>query len=271
MFTMSEQDVLPPGESNRTNAALLEQMRQHVSNLMAATHLLTPVVRESGEVKYDQYLAIMSQSFYRLLRLMNHMEFSQGLEDGDLPYHPGTLDLAGLCHETAMETESLARMAGVSFHYESELTSLITTGDAILLRRMLLGLFSNALRAAGQGGEAGLHLAKQRGKAVLTIWDNGPGLSPGEDAESRYCSEGGMGLGLGIVRSLASLHGGTVMLESRPQRGLRAVVSLPIQTPEPGVLRTPPPKWDLNGGFPPVLVELADLLPYEAFLPDDLE
>jgi signal transduction histidine kinase len=268
---MFDDRVLPSGQSSRQNAVLLEQMRQHLSNLMAATHLLTPVVRESGEGKYDQYLAIMNQSFYRLLRLMNHMEFSQALNEGSPPYHPASLDLAGLCHETAMETEPLAKMAGVSFHYESELTSLITTGDAILLRRMLLGLFSNALRAAGQGGEAGLHVTKQRNRAILTVWDNGPGLSQREELESQNFPEGGMGLGLSIVRNLAALHGGAVMLESRPQKGLRAVVSLPIRPPESEGLRTPPPKWDLSGGFPAVLVELSDLLPYEAFFPDDLE
>lgn len=268
---MSEDSVFSSGESRPSATLLLTQMRQHVSNLMAATHLLTPVVRESSEGKYDQYLAIMNQSFYRLLRLMNHMEFFQSLEDGDLPYHPRSLDLAGLCHETAIETESLANMAGVSFRYESELTSLITTGDGNLLRRMLLGLFSNALQAAGPGGEAGLHLAKQRDRAILTVWDNGPGLCTGNDVELVNSPEAGMGMGLRIVRNLAALHGGAVMLESRPQRGLRAVVSLPIQPPGPGALRTPAPKWDLNGGFPPVLVELADLLPYEAFLPADLE
>lgn len=250
---------------------LLEQMRQHMSNLMAATHLLTPVVRESGGEKHEQYLAIMNQSLYRMLRLMNHMELSQNLTAGRLPYSPGPLDLAGLCHQTAMETEPLAKLYGVTFRYESELTSLITTGDSVLLRRMILGLFSAALEAAGPGGEAGLHLAKQKSRAILTVWYNGLESDLGAAAEERFSHDGGLGLGLEIIRSLAALHGGAVVLESRPQRGLRAIVSLPIQPPEPGCLRTPPPRWDLSGGFPPVLVELADLLPFHAFLPDDLE
>ena len=253
------------------NPILLEQMRQHMSNLMAATHLLTPIVRESGGEKHEQYLAIMNQSLYRMLRLMNHMELSQSLAAGTLPYSPGPLDLAGLCHQTAMETEPLAKLCGVTFRYESELTSLITTGDGVLLRRMMLGLFSAALEAAGPVGEAGLHLAKQKSRAILTVWYNGPESDLGADAEESFSRDGGLGLGLEIIRSLAALHGGAVVLESRPQRGLRAIVSLPIQPPEPGSLRTPPPRWDLSGGFPPVLVELANLLPFDAFLPDDLE
>lgn len=269
--TMAELHTPSQPESSRNNAVLLEQMRQHVSNLMAATHLLTPVVRGAGEAKYDQYLAIMNQSFYRLLRLMNHMEFARDLEGGELPFHPAALDLAGLCQETADMVSPLAGLAGVSFRYESELTGLLTTGDAALLRRLLLGLFSNAIRAAGEGGEAGLHLTKQKNRAILTVWDNGLGLKDMQDAPL-YRPEGGMGLGLDIVRKLAGLHSGAVMLESRPERGVRAVVSLPIQPPEPGSLRTPAsPRWNPDGGFSPVLVELSDLLPYNAFLPDDLE
>lgn len=260
------------GEQERKNALLLEQMRQHVSNLMTATHLLTPVVREKGEPKYDQYLSIMNQSYYRLLRLMNHMSLSQELARGNLPFRPTALDLAGLCHEVGDLTAPLARMAGVRFRYESELTSLLTTGDAVLLRRLLLGLFSNAIRAAGEGGEAGLHLMKQRSRAVLTVWDNGPGLGATGEPAALYRPEGGLGMGLDIARELAKLHGGAIMLESRPEKGTRAVLSLPIKAPEPTGLRTPPDlKWDSSGGFSPALVELSVLLPSEAFLPDDLE
>ena len=262
----------PPGlEPGRKGAILLEQMRQHVSNLMAATHLLTPAVRETGEAKYDGYLSIMNQSFYRLLRLMNHLELTQNLESGGIPFHPQALDLAGLCRETGEHTAPLAKMAGVEFRWETEPASLITTGDGALLRRLLLGLISNALRAAGEGGEAGLRLSRQKNRAILTVWDNGPGLNP--DGENPfYLPDGGVGMGLPIVRELARLHGGAVMLESRPERGARAVVSLPIEVPTPGTLRTPTSlKWDGSGGFSPVLVELSGLLPQEAFLPDDLE
>lgn len=264
---MSGHNTPPPYENSGQSAILLLQLRQHMSNLMAATHLLTPAVRESNETKYDQYLAIANQSLYRMLRLINHLELSQGLANVGVPYRPAPLDLAGLCRETADETAPLAAMAGVSFRYESEVTSLLTTGDSALLRRLLLGLFSISLSAAGEGGEAGLHLQKQKSRAILTVWDSGPGLT-----EEDLPRDNALGLGLGIIRELATLHGGAVMLESRPERGLRTVVSLPIQPPEEGVLYPPPaPQWDLDGGFSPVLVELSCVLPYDAFLPDDLE
>ena len=256
---------------------LVEQMRQHVGNLVAATHLLTPVIREHGEARYDQYLAIMNQSFYRLMRLMNSADTARDLDNGALPFRPASLDLAGLCRELADQVTHLAGMAGVSFRYESELSSLLTTGDAALLRRLILSLVSNALRAAGRGGEAGLRLAKPGRRALITVWDSGPGLgsgmeSGGPDSEPIYRSGGGLGVGLSAARQIAALHGGAVMLESRSGKGVRAAISLPVQPPEGcGTLRTPSPVGDVTGGFSPVLVELADLLPSEAFLPDDVD
>lgn len=261
----------PPSQNKDKNAIMLEQMRQHVNNLMAATHLLTPAVRETHQPKYDQYLAIMNQSYYSLLRLMDHMEFTQELEQENVPFHPTPLDLAGLCQEITDLTIPLAKMAGISFRYDSELSSLLTMGDAVLLRRMLLGLFSNALCAAKEGGEAGLHLAKQRTNAILTIWDNGPGLDRPGQPEVLYRPSGAMGMGLPIVRELVRLHGGAVMLENRPERGMRAIVSLPIQAPPPGFLRTPKRSWDKEGGFSPALVEFSSFLPNSAFRPEDLE
>lgn len=269
---MAEETVTPHFCGDPSRAILLEQLRQQVSNLMAALHLLTPAIRVGGEAKNDQYLAIMNQSFYRMLRLMNHLEYAQNAEGDSIPFCPAALDLAGLCREITDQAIPLAKLAGVAFRYESECSSLITVGDGTLLRRLLLGLFSNAIKAAGEGGEAGLHLAKQKNRAILTIWDNGPGLNPEDESASPYRADGGMGLGLPIVRELARLHGGAVMLESRPERGMRAILSLPITTPEPGGVRTPAaPGWDPDGGFSTALVELADLLPYGAFLPDDLE
>ena len=263
----------PADGLDRRLPSLVEQMRQHVGNLVAATHLLTPVLRERGQSKYDEYLAIMNQSFYRLMRLMNNADTARALGDGALPCRPGPLDLAGLCGELAGQVAHLAGLAGVSFRYESELSSLLTTGDANLLRTLLLSLISNALRAAGKGGGAGLRLAKSGRRALLTVWDDGPGLNPAElEPGSGYRAGGGLGVGLGAARQIAALHGGAIMLESQAGKGVRAVLSLPIRPPEPsGGLRTPSPRRDPSGGFSPVLVELADLLPSEAFLPDDLD
>ena len=256
----------PVGSPFPGTAALLEQMRQNIGNLTAAAQLITPALQELGP-KYQQYLAIMSQSFYRMMRLMNNAETAGALAEGRLTFSPGPLDLAGLCRELCREVSGLAETAGVSFRFDDQCGSLLTTGDSGLIRQMLLCLISNALKAAGSGGRAGLRLTEAGGRAILTVWDSGAGLDIGTDAKA-----GGAGAGLPIARQIAALHGGALMLESRPGEGLRVTVSLPVSRPEqPPVLRTPRQIADPAGGFSPVLIELSGVLPWQAFLPDMLE
>lgn len=254
---------------------LLEQLRQQIGNLMAATHLLTPAIREQGDPKSDQYLAILNQSHYRLLHLVEQAERFPALGE---EFKPGPMDLAGFCRELTAQVEPLARMAGVAFRYESDQITLLTIGDTVLLSRLFLALISNALKAAGRGGEAGLRLtAPPGGRAILTVWDSGAGMEPGlpnwleQNADYPYRPGAGLGLGLPTARAVAALHGGALVLESPPGHGLRATVSLPVCLPAPGTVHTPKPNFDGTGGFSPVLVELADVLPYEVFQPDDIE
>lgn len=263
-------------DANRFNGLLAEQLREQVGNLMAAAQLLIPAIREQEDRKYDQYLAILNQSMYRLLRLTEHLEFTGG---GDRPAaRRETVELSALCGELCREVAPLARQCGVAFRKESGGREVLMEGDGVLLRRMLLNLIANALRAAGAGGSAGLRLSAENGRARITIWDDGQGeILPGAQdpaelaLEERLKERSGLGLGLEIAREIAALHGGTLVYErGEDSRGIRAVVSLPVgemcQT-----LKSPRMGYDPTGGFSQVLVELSEVLPYEVFLPDDVE
>ena len=62
---------------------LLDELREQMGNLSAALQLLTPAIREQENRKYDQYLAIATQSLYRMLRLMRSADFADQMERGE--------------------------------------------------------------------------------------------------------------------------------------------------------------------------------------------
>ena len=255
-------------ERDGLNEVLLEQFREQMNNLAAAVQLLSPVVREKGGEQYGPYLDILHQSMYRIMRLLGNLELLELSESGQLCPRLETLDLAGLCRELSAQTAPLAELAGVSFSYEEEKGSVLTRGDSRLLRRMLLGLIANALRAAGQGGRAGLRLALRTGRVALTVWDDGPGLTEPEEKPGPLDRPAGPGLGLRVARAIAEAHGGAIVLQQQEDRGARAVVSLPVRPPEgDGLLRTPTMGLDQSGGFSDLLVELSGVLPSRAFSP----
>ena len=115
---------------------------------------------------------------------------------------------------------------------------LVVDGDEVALRRMIDNLLVNARRYASSTVSA--TATRVGGDVVVTVDDDGPGI-PAADRErvfqpwvrldaGRGRDEGGAGLGLAIVRSIARAHGGDVNLESSPLGGLRAVVRLPVAT-----------------------------------------
>ena len=250
---------------------LVEQFREQINNLSAAVQLLTPVVQEKGGPQYDLYLAILQQSVYRMLRMLGNLEYLQ-LPEEETPAPAVIIDLAGLCRQLSQQVAELSALAGVTFSYEGETDSLLSRGESTLLRRMLLGLIANAIRAAGKNGQAGLRLAVRGNNVLLTVWDNGPGLRMPPEEESLLLHSDGLGLGLRVARRIAARHGGSIVFEQRENRGSRAIVTLPIrQEEQPPLFRTPSMGYDGRGGFSDLLVELASVLPCEAFLPRQLE
>jgi signal transduction histidine kinase len=116
---------------------------------------------------------------------------------------------------------------------------LLIEGDELALRRLVDNLLANAWRYARETVAA--KAERVGADVVVTVDDDGPGI-PAADRErvfepwvrldaGRARGEGGAGLGLAIVRSIARAHGGDVTLETSPLGGLRAVVRLPATSP----------------------------------------
>jgi signal transduction histidine kinase len=255
-----------------------EQLRVQMTALLTAAQQIEGEVREQDEDPYGKWLAILNQSAYRLLRMTGAAELEQNLAAGGC-YHPGTMDLAELCHGLEMEVAPLAKQIGLTFLYEAPGAPILTIGDADLLRRMLLGLISNAMKAVSRSGVLGLRLVLRKERAMLTVWDDGPGMDERSlgalfmEEPGGSIPRPGEGLRLGMfnARTIATLHGGVLVVESRQGEGARFTVSLPVRKPEGLPLRAPKPVFDEHGGFSPLLVELSDALPWQVFLPSELE
>lgn len=267
-----------PGDAKSWVPPVTKQLREQMSGLLAAVQQLETDLREAGNTQYDKWLAILNQSAYRLMRIAGTAELRHRLARGEA-YHPETLDLAGLCHDLEGEVAPLARQMGLTFSYESQIRSLLTIGDSALLRRMLLGLISNAMKAVRLGGSFGLRLVQRKNRALLTVWDSGPGMDERslgalfQEEWAGYVPRPGEGMQLGLfnARAIADLHDGVLVVESKQGEGARFTISLPVKPPDRLPLRTPQAKFDDNGGFSSLLVELSDALPWQVFLPLELE
>lgn len=113
-------------------------------------------------------------------------------------------------------------------------------GDGVRLTQVVANLLNNAAKYTPDGGCIWVSVATQEGAAVLKVRDNGPGI-PDEMLDKvfdlftqikdgRHRLQGGLGIGLALVRRLVNMHDGTVEARSAPGGGAEFVVRLPLMT-----------------------------------------
>ena len=106
-------------------------------------------------------------------------------------------------------------------------------GDAVELREVLVNMIYNAIDAMPSGGEIRMSSQETNGRVVLTISDNGTGMTP--DVKSRlfdpfFTTKGKSGTGMGMAVSFGIIrrHNGSIDVESEPGRGATFRISLPV-------------------------------------------
>lgn len=139
------------------------------------------------------------------------------------------IDLSALVESLCADLDDLGEPVAWEAH---DAAPLACRPDEI--RRAVRNLVENAV---AYGGRADVHIADSSSAFEIVVDDQGPGISK-EDCNrvfepfvrlesSRNADTGGTGLGLTLVKAIAQGHGGSVVLENRPEGGLRARLRLP--------------------------------------------
>lgn len=229
---------------NHTARQIEGLVNSHKSLLANASHeLRTPLtrIRMALELMGTQPTPAMrdqiAQSISEVDQLIDEILLASRLDspEADLGT-PERVDLVGLA------AEECSRVAA-QVHVLSAPEALQVNGYPRLLRRLMRNLLDNARHYGPTGGELDVELDRTSAEQlVLRINDRGPGI-PSQYLDQVFSPffrlpgsvEGGVGLGLALVRSIATRHQGRVWCENRPDGGARFVVELPIHPASAGV------------------------------------
>ncbi len=170
--------------------------------------------RERSTEEYRETLVRCREEVKRLSRLASDL-LVLARSDSAVPLeHVADVDIRGLIHRVVSRFDSAAATRGVHLAIHAEQVTL--PGDERMLEQVVSNLVDNAVRYCRSGGEVRIELADEGG-AVLTVRDDGPGISPehvprlfvrffrGDPARQR---SDGTGLGLAIAKAGAEAHGG---------------------------------------------------------------
>ena len=249
------------------NDAFLFSVRSSLMNLRLSAGLSQSRSEQYGDKELGSYLRSLQRDAFRITRLLDNASVVRGLAANDLAVSMGPLDLAKLCREI-VDSASLLR-PDISFKLYGE-EELCLFADRVLVEQMIYNLISNCLVHAKGLGCVSLSLVPTPTHMIRSVSDDGCGIS--EDVMGhvfeRYRAgfsldemSGGAGLGLSVVRGIARIHDGTLMLESRPGRGTSARVSLARKLPA-AALHAPEAEGRREESL---LVGLSDCLPPECF------
>lgn len=221
------------------SADLAHELRTPINNLMGEAQVALSRPREAAE--YARTLTSALEEYSRLARMIDSMLFLAQADRAEALLSRVTLSAHAELAAIADFYQALADEQGVELVCEGQAT---VVADPLLLRRALSNLLSNALKATPGGGRVTLRAAVEAdGTTVLSVSDQGSGIAAEHLPRlgdrfyrvdpARSQQAGGAGLGLSIVKSIATLHGGRLRIDSAPGRG--TVASLILSSARAGV------------------------------------
>ena len=228
-----------PQETRRANVAFNRMrerldrfIRDRTTMLAAIAHdLRTPITSLRLRAEFIEDEEMKARILETLAEMQSMTEAALAFAKGDADSEPTRMtDLAALV-ESVVED---AREGGRDVRFEPSPSVNIACRPSAL-RRAVGNLVDNA---ALHGTRARVRVAKVENEARVVVDDDGPGIQSADIERvfdpfvrletSRSRETGGAGLGLAIARGILRAHGGDVSLANRPEGGLTAVASLPL-------------------------------------------
>lgn len=217
-------------------ALLSHELRNPLAPLGHALELLKA---EPLGAQGQQCLALATRQMAHVTRLIEDLLDVSRVTTGKFRLVLQRLDLGRLLDQALEAAGPLLQAHGHQLHRQRPATQVFTHGDDTRLTQVVMNLVSNAAKYTPSGGRIEVGLQAAPGLALLTVADNGVGMSAlqlleafepfvqGEPQLAR--AEGGLGIGLTLVKRIVELHGGTVVATSPgPGLGTTVTVALPL-------------------------------------------
>ena len=189
---------------------------------------------ELNEDQKDRVNAIRDASQHLSDLIGNILDLAM-IEAGRLDLDLGPVEMAGLVNDCVAMVVNSAADTEIEIKTQISDDVGIIRADETRIRQVLFNLVSNALRFAPRGSEVNISALRMGDTIRLSVRDQGRGI-PAEQQATRFDSftsgdQGGVGLGLALVKHFVRLHGGNVGIRSEDGDGTEIVCWLPVEPP----------------------------------------
>jgi PAS domain S-box-containing protein len=228
-------------DANRRKDEFLAMLAHELRTPLAPIHNALQILRLAGR---DGAVArnvhdMMERQVNHMVRLVDDLMEVSRITRGKLDLRKQRVDLAAIVGTAVETTRPLIDAAGHLLTVDLGSEELDFDGDPVRLAQVFGNLLNNAAKYTPNGGQITLRAERRASEVTVSVRDNGAGIrsdvlpkifEPFVQAERTYNrSQGGLGIGLTLARSIVALHGGTIEAQSAgPGLGSEFVVRLPL-------------------------------------------
>jgi len=250
-------------ETNRRKdeflAMLAHELRNPLAPILNGLQVLRLTVGNNGQATsaYD----MMDRQLGQMVRLIDDLLDVSRITRGKIELKRERIDLVSVVNQAVEAVRPLCDNMGHHLAVDLPPKSLYLQGDPTRLAQVVGNLLTNACKFTEQGGKIGVKLEHDDTHGIIRVRDNGVGINPDQlprifemftqlDATLER-SQGGLGIGLSLAKTLVEMHDGTIEAHSTGMgQGSEFIVRLPLLsdrvTPVPQSINTP----QSHGGTP---------------------
>lgn len=218
-------------------AMLSHELRNPLGAILNATHVVKKLEIQEGVVR--ESLNVVRRQGRHMSRLLDDLLDVSRVTQNKIELHLGQVEVRSIIENAVDAAGPLMQSGNLNFDQNISEEPMQVYGDEARLQQALSNLLANAARYTPKGGDVALEAFRENGDVVFRVKDTGAGIPP-EQTESIFDlfvqsehtldrSNGGMGIGLTLVRSIAEMHEGNVSVASDGvDRGSTFELRLPV-------------------------------------------
>jgi signal transduction histidine kinase/DNA-binding response OmpR family regulator len=245
---------------NEFLAMLAHELRNPLAPIRNAVHIMQGKEVEAPTLQWAR--DVISRQADHMARLIDDLLDVSRIVQGKVVVKPEKLSLASLIERSAESSMPKLESRNQSLALELPKESVVLDGDSVRLAQVLSNLINNASKFSPVESRILVKAAFADDKVRITVKDQGTGIDPAflphifdlfaQADQSLDRSQGGLGIGLTLVKHLVGLHGGSVEAHSEGLgKGTEMTITLPARLGEAGEPAQPAPVTPRKAAQPP--------------------